>query len=149
DYRRQHHFTSEARELNSSVKPANLASIERAFRSIRANPMTEGCLIHMTSHGTRGRGFYLSRDPPQYLTPAKLAQWVNGACGSAPTVILVSACFSGQFIAEGLKGPNRIILTAAVQDRTSFGCSADTTYTYWDGCLLERLHKSGTWQELY
>src|SRR5690606_38971993 len=73
----------------------------------------------------------------------------NSACGERPTVILVSACYSGQFIAPGLVGKNRIILTAARNDRPSFGCSTDTVYTYWDECLLESFPVSHTWKELY
>lgn len=48
-----------------------------------------------------------------------------------------------------MKGPNRVILTAARADRPSFGCSADTEYTFWDECLLENVPKSNTWPEAY
>lgn len=107
----------------------------------------EGCFIHMTSHGAAAQGFYLSL--AGILPPKTLANWVNYACGDAPTIILISACFSGQFITEELKGPNRVILTAARADRPSFGCSADTRYTYWDECVLESIPNSTTWPNLY
>ncbi|WP_255996930.1 C13 family peptidase, partial [Klebsiella pneumoniae] len=42
------------------------------------------------------------------------------------------------FIPE-LQGPNRMIMTAARRDRSSFGCSQDATYPYFDGCVLESL----------
>lgn len=48
-----------------------------------------------------------------------------------------------------MKGANRIVLTAARADRPSFGCSADTEYTYWDGCMLQELPNSNTWVDLY
>lgn len=108
----------------------------------------EGCFIHMTSHGAKHAGFYLSRTGG-VMSPQVLAELVNRACGDAPTVIMVSACYSGQFIAQGLTGPNRVILTAARQDRPSFGCSADTEYTYWDECVLTSLPNSQSFQELY
>jgi hypothetical protein len=44
---------------------------------------------------------------------------------------------------------NRIILTAAREDRTSFGCSAELQYTYWDSCLIDSLPKSESWKSLY
>src|ERR1700745_3303316 len=44
---------------------------------------------------------------------------------------------------------NRIILTAARRARTSFGCSAENEYTYWDGCLINSLPKADTWQSVY
>ena len=40
-------------------------------------------------------------------------------------------------------------LTAARPDRTSFGCSAEETYTYWDGCLVDSFPGVSTWEELY
>jgi hypothetical protein len=38
-----------------------------------------------------------------------------------------------------LRAPNRVILTAARPDRTSFGCSEDLKYTFFDQCVLETL----------
>ena len=100
----------------------------------------------MTSHGSKNAGFYLSRGG--ILTPAKLGQMLQATCGDAPTVVLISACFSGQFLVPEMAGKNRIILTAARNDRPSFGCSADTTYTYWDECLIDNIPDSRTWSEL-
>ena len=45
--------------------------------------------------------------------------------------------------------PNRIILTAAAEDRTSFGCSVENQYTYWDGCLIDSLTQADSWSQLY
>ncbi|MCC6138117.1 MAG: hypothetical protein IT287_05765 [Bdellovibrionaceae bacterium] len=130
----------------NGVYPADAANIIATFENLNLLP-TEGCFVHMTSHGAKGQGFYLSK--AGILPPVTFETLINGACGEAPTVILVSACYSGQFITEGLKGANRIILTAARPDRPSFGCSADTEYTYWDGCLLEQIPNSKTWTDLY
>lgn len=44
-------------------------------------------------------------------------------------VIVVSACYAGQFI-EPLRDENTIIIAAAAADRTSFGCSDDRDLTY-------------------
>lgn len=128
------------------VYEANAQNINEAFVQLKTTG-NEGCLIHMTSHGAKGQGFYLSR--AGILPPSSLEKLVDYACGSQPTVILISACYSGQFITEGLKGPNRVILTAARADRPSFGCSADTEYTYWDACMIHELPNSKTWKELY
>jgi hypothetical protein len=128
------------------VYKATAQNIQAAFSALNIQS-NEGCLIHMTSHGAKSQGFYLKLSG--ILPPALFSQWVNQSCGQAPTVILVSACFSGQFITENLKGPNRVIMTAARSDRPSFGCSADTEYTYWDACLLEEIPKANTWVEAY
>lgn len=143
----QVHFTAESNEVSRNVSIATISNIENAFARLNVNPETDGCLIFMTSHGARNQGFYLSRSG--ILSPARFNQMVNSACKDAPTVILISACFSGQFINDGLKADNRVIMTAARSDRSSFGCSADTTYTYWDHCLIDNLPTSQTWQELH
>lgn len=110
----------------------------------------QGCLVHLTSHGIEGEGFYLATSGGLILDPDYLAQLVDQLCdGAQRTVVLVSACFSGQFITDAIKRPNRIILTAARADRPSFGCSAEDNHTYWDGCLIEQLPRSKTWARLY
>src|SRR5262245_59276807 len=106
----------------------------------------DACLIHLTSHGSP-KGFYLRNAP--VLTPQTLSTILDAACGDRPTVVLVSACYSGVFVGDAMLKPNRIILTAARQDRTSFGCSAENEYTYWDGCLIDSLPKADTWKSVY
>ena len=49
---------------------------------------------------------------------------------------------------SNLKKPNRIILTAARSDLTSFGCSSEVEYTYWDSCLVESLPNAIKWKSL-
>ncbi|MBC7743119.1 MAG: hypothetical protein H7061_13040 [Bdellovibrionaceae bacterium] len=128
------------------VFPATSQYVLAAFDQM-SKKAGDACLIHMTSHGTHGQGIYLSK--AGILPPKTFEQLLTKACGNLPTVVLISACYSGQFITESIKGPNRIILTAARADRPSFGCSADTRYTYWDECLLEELPVSKKWTDLY
>ena len=139
-------LSSSDKFIGREVVEASERNILNAFAKLTVKE-GEGCFIHMTSHGAKGQGFYLSR--VGVLPPSSFAALVNKACGQAPTVILVSACFSGQFITEELKGPNRVILTAARADRPSFGCSADTRYTYWDECVLSEVPNSANWKDLY
>jgi hypothetical protein len=72
---------------------------------------------------------------------------VNGACADVPSVIIVSACYSGVFI-PALATDSRMIFTAARPDRPSFGCGADFTYTYFDQCVLEMFPNAQTFPEL-
>lgn len=137
-------LTSSKNKITSDVAAATVQNIAAAFAApVKAN---EGCFVHMTSHGAKNQGFYLSMSG--ILSPSAFAQMVNKKCGNAPTIILISACFSGQFVTNELKGPNRVIMTAAIHDRPSFGCSPDTRYTYWDACLLAEIPKSKTWVEV-
>lgn len=106
----------------------------------------QACLAFMTSHGSEG-GFYLRPDR-RLLSPAALDRLLTQGCGSLPTVVVVSACHSGTFIDNGVRKPNRVILTAAATNRTSFGCGADDEYTYYDWCLLHQFDGATTWSEL-
>lgn len=94
-----------------------------------------GCLFYVTSHGSpEGLVF----GPETTLAPERLISVLRRICGDRPTVVVLSACFSGVFI-DGLKAPNRMVMTAARRDRSSFGCAADATYPYFDECVLEGL----------
>ncbi|MEP6966684.1 MAG: C13 family peptidase [Pseudomonadota bacterium] len=93
-----------------------------------------GCLIYLTSHGEPG-GAVAGEG---LLTPRRLAALVDRACPARPTLIVVSACFSGVFV-PALAAPDRMVLTAARRDRSSFGCGEGDTYPFFDGCVLEAL----------
>jgi hypothetical protein len=60
---------------------------------------------------------------------------IDTACTGRPTVVIISACFSGVFV-PALKGPDRMILTAARRDRSSFGCGESDRYPFFDDCML-------------
>lgn len=96
---------------------------------------TSGCLLYFTSHGVPNAMVF--GEAPR-MTPDMMANIVRSACGARPTVVIVSACYSGIFV-NALSAPNRMVLTAASRDRTSFGCGADETYPWFDGCVIETL----------
>lgn len=99
-----------------------------------------GCLIYFSTHGIPdGNGMTGGMIMGGgILTPAMLSDIVDGTCGSRPTVVIVSACFSGRFV-PALQGDNRLIMTAARADRSSFGCSQDARYPYFDTCVVQNL----------
>jgi hypothetical protein len=103
----------------------------------------DGCLIYFTSHGTPD-GIVIDQ---RVLEPEKLGMIVGNACGSKPSVIVMSACYSGQFV-RTLKGDNRMVLTAARSDRTSFGCGEMDYYTFFDDCFLRALPMAGDFPNL-
>jgi hypothetical protein len=108
----------------------------------------QACLVYATSHGVRDGGLYLSAsDGP--LSPLALNLALNAGCGDAPTIVIISACFSGQFAQPPMTSPNRIILTAARLDRTSFGCQAGRIYTVYDQCFLSAFDAAADWHEVY
>ena len=94
-----------------------------------------GCLLYVTSHGgPEGVVF----GPRRILSPTAMATLVRDWCQARPTVVVISACYSGIFV-DGLAAPNRMIMTAARRDRSSFGCSEDAVHPYFDGCVIATL----------
>ncbi|HWA30322.1 MAG TPA: C13 family peptidase [Rhizomicrobium sp.] len=102
-----------------------------------------GCLVYFSSHGAP-RGIVLGTT---ILTPQALANVVDSTCGDRPTVIILSACFSGVFVPV-LEGDDRMIMTAARADRTSFGCGQDNRYPYFDDCVVHTIPKVHSFPEL-
>lgn len=123
--------------LRPNAQNGRAMASDVAFASIgsKAQAATGGCLIYFTSHGVP-EGMVLGREG--LLSPARLDGLVDQWCGQRPTVVVVSACFSGAFV-PALSKANRLVMTASRADRSSFGCSADAEYPYFDGCVLDSL----------
>jgi hypothetical protein len=62
-------------------------------------------------------------------------------------VVVISACFSGVFV-PALAGANRMVLTAARPDRSSFGCGEADKYPYFDECFLSSISDAKTFPAL-
>ena len=139
-------LTSDGIHTTDDRPLATARNIDAALGGTQA----QGCLVFMTSHGTAD-GLYLRHDldNDRMLSPGRLDRILDKRCGDRPTVIVASACHAGVFIARATKGDNRIILTAARDDRVSFGCGADFELTYFDECLLKAWPKGGTWKQLF
>jgi hypothetical protein len=139
-----HRLTASPALRDPSVEPASAERILQRIASLRPQP-GEGCLVFITSHGQHERGIWLAYSG-EYLQPASLAQALSIGCAAAPTVVILSSCYSGAFTGGAMRAPNRIILSAARADRPSFGCQADRTYTVFDECLLGTLPRARTWR---
>ncbi len=92
--------------------------------------------IDISSHGAR---HVLARrvddNPPTQLSSRQLARQLQPLAGHR-TVVVVSACYSGSLIGD-LRAPDRIIITAARADRSSFGCSPDSRHTFFGQAELD------------
>ncbi|HEX5377385.1 MAG TPA: C13 family peptidase [Phenylobacterium sp.] len=93
---------------------------------------TGGCLVYFSSHGAPN-GVVVDQS---ILPPGLLAAMLDRTCGERPTVVVMSACFSGVFVPDLATG-NRMVMTAARRDRTSFGCGEADKYPYFDDCFLQ------------
>jgi len=139
-----HRLSASAAEIGAAVEPALAGVLLQRIAALPARP-GDRCLIFLTSHGERGAGLWLARSNTA-LSPDELAQALSRGCAAAPTIVVVSACYSGSFATGKMAKPNRIVLTAARNDRPSFGCQVHRVYNFFDECLLGVLPKSATWR---
>ena len=115
----------------------NIPDIANALWDL-SNRAPGGCMIYFTSHGAP-TGIVTDQ---RLWEPDKFATVVNNACGEKPTIVVMSACFSGIFVPV-LAAPNRLVMSAARPDRTSFGCGESDHYTFFDTCFLQSLSQVG------
>jgi hypothetical protein len=116
--------------------PSRMQVVSDELTSLAAEA-TGGCLVYFTSHGSQDGAVVGS----ELLAPRAAARMLDGICGQRPTVVVISACFSGVFVPQ-LSTSNRMVLTAARGDRSSFGCGESDKYPYFDACMLESLGKA-------
>jgi hypothetical protein len=121
---------------------ANVDNIYEALDDVAAHA-PGGCLLYLSSHGAP-QGAVVGR---QLLAPGVLGEILDEACGSRPTVAVISACFSGVFV-PALAAGNRMILTAARPDRSSFGCGEADRYPYFDDCFLRAFDQAHDFPQL-
>jgi hypothetical protein len=142
-----HRLAASAGERDANVVSATLNHVLGSITALHAHA-GDGCFVFITSHGAPRSGIYLSHDD-EMLRPSALARALNAGCGTVPTVVLISGCYSGSFAHGAMAAPNRIVLTAARADRPSFGCAAERTYTVYDACLLGALPHATTWRAAF
>lgn len=110
--------------------PSDLRAIFQGLREGAAQAPA-GCFVYFTSHGAP-TGVVLGEN---IVPPGVMSRLVDTACPNRPTIVVISACFSGVFIPP-MATNQRMILTAARPDRTSFGCGESDRYPYFDDCFL-------------
>src|SRR5215470_17293242 len=142
-----HRLSASGAEVGAAVEPALVNVLLQRIGALPARP-GDRCLIFLTSHGERGAGLWLARSNTA-VSPDQLAQALARGCAAVPTVVVVSACYSGGFATGKMAKPNRIVLTAARNDRPSFGCQVHRVYNFFDECLLGALPKSATWRAVF
>lgn len=118
-----------------SATPDNIsAAIGQVGSLIDANE--DLVVLFITSHGSPD-GSAAIREQNRMgasLRPTHLRDMLASA-GIRNRVVIVSACFSGAFIAP-LADENTIVLTAAAPDRSSFGCQPQREWTFFGDALF-------------
>jgi hypothetical protein len=114
--------------------------------SIKANKIDKNSkqslltVINFSSHGRKnqlhtriGSNRIQGEITGEYLQ--KILTDIDGL-NRAPMLLVISACYSGSFIPL-LAAPNRIIITAAASDKSSFGCGPTSKNTVFTQYLLD------------
>jgi hypothetical protein len=115
---------------------ADDAAIASLIRSAAAQAGPDDVIfVDISTHGApRALASKVGDGPLTELTSRELARKLAPLAGHR-SVIVISACFSGSLIAD-LRAPDRIIITAARADRTSFGCAPDSRHTFFGDAEL-------------
>lgn len=100
------------------------------------DPEEDVLVLFVTSHGAQGRGA-IFHEPGRLqgaLPPAGLSAALRDA-GLRRRIVIVSACFAGEYVTP-LADADTIVLTAAAPDRTSFGCEAERSWTWFGDAFI-------------
>ena len=128
-------------QVASGARPGGLAAASAAIQSIRPEA-GEGCFVFLSMHGAPNAGLIFAPEGSA-MTPNLLDKLLQLGCGDAPTLVVASGCYSGDFAAGRMARDNRVVLTAARPDRASFGCGAGFELTVFDDCLLQGIVPGG------
>lgn len=154
------HFGTDQRSLSLSnnfetldtLPLASRTSLDSSLQALaeKMNPQQDVLFLYMTSHGSKDHQFSIKL--PGVTLPSisaeELAQSLKDS-GIKWKVIVISACYSGGFIPL-LQDDNTLVMTAAREDRTSFGCGDDSDMTYFGRAYFEQaLLKSASFSEAF
>lgn len=121
---------------------ANKSNLARALKEIGARQGAEDlAFLFLTSHGKEdlfSLDFHAAGTAD--LTAAEFAKMLEES-GIGPAVIVVSACHSGSFV-DDIAAPDRLVITAARGDRTSFGCRDGAEWTEFGESFFDKALRS-------
>jgi hypothetical protein len=101
------------------------------------DPEEDVLVLYTTSHGNQlGLAYHYGDTGYGVLSPARLAAAL-AEVGIERRILIISACYSGVFVAP-LAGEHSAILTAAAAERSSFGCDPENDWTFFGDALINR-----------
>ncbi len=130
----------------ASMAWATPLNLERAIdRAAQRMDLEEDILfLHLTSHGAQSGHLSASFYPIDLddITPQQLRGWLDAA-GVRYSVISISACFSGSWIAP-LSAPGTLVMTAADAEHTSYGCGRRSPLTFFGRAMYDEQLRNST-----
>jgi len=128
------------RSTVADVPLATVTSIKQSLQQIAARMDAENDIlfIYMNSHGSNDFEFSLQQSGVSLANlPAKTLAELLENVPVRWKVVVVSACYSGGFVPE-LADENTLVITAAADDRSSFGCSDRAEFTYFGEAFFKQ-----------
>ncbi|MBF9234307.1 C13 family peptidase [Microvirga alba] len=122
-------------KARSEATPASLLAASQAVgRAL--DPDEDVIMLVLTSHGApQGLGL-VSRREAHIVTPDDV-RYLLGETKARHRVVIVSACYSGIF-ANALADERTLVITAAAEDKPSFGCRDGATWTYFGDAFFNK-----------
>ena len=118
---------------------ATLTNLSWAIDDIakKMDPAEDVLLVYMTTHGSHDHQLLVDLDPLplDQIGPDDLADALKTKPAIRWKVLVVNACYSGGFV-DALRDDSTMVITSAREDRTSFGCGADSDITYFGKAFL-------------
>ncbi len=115
--------------------PANLATALAAVAA-RMDKKEDVLVLYATTHGGPriGLAYKDGKNGLGAVAPSRLANLISEV-GIERRLIIISACYAGQFVAP-LATPDSAIIAAADDNRTSFGCAPANDWTFFGDALI-------------
>ncbi len=141
------HFDTDNRSLALANHPSTLGALPLATATnLRTSLMQLGeimnteedmLVLFVTTHGSAQHELAFDYPPLQLrqVNPTALARMLADS-GIKWKIIVLSACYSGGFI-EALKDDNTMIVTASDATHTSFGCEANSEFTWFSRAYFD------------
>jgi hypothetical protein len=122
-----------------SLPIASVTSLARTVRAVgaRMDRDEDFLLLFLTTHGSENHRLAMEFWPLQLnaVSPEALKAILDEA-GIRWRIVVVSACFSGGFVAP-LADARTVVITAAAADRQSFGCGAASDLTWFGRAFFD------------
>ena len=129
---------------------ATIEGLARALQTAARNLDVEKDVLFLilTSHGSPDGLAIKAGRRTETLTPLRLGDML-ARTGVRHKVVVISACYSGVFIAR-LAAPDVLVITAADADHSSFGCQDKAKWTYFgDAFFNVALRKAGSLKDAF
>ncbi|MBK8631045.1 MAG: peptidase C13 [Sphingomonadales bacterium] len=119
----------------ASGSPSNLAIVLGGIAA-RMDPREDVLILYTTSHGSPTNGLAYKDEPFGFgmIGPKRLADMLDGF-GIKRRMAIISACYSGIFVPV-LANDTSVVVTAASDHTSSFGCVPTNDWTYFGDALI-------------